>query len=62
MHCWSDYEFVVLLAGLVAGGLGWELVDQFVADDAEPASIEYGVLLRRTGSSGQASALALLER
>ena len=44
VHCWSDYEFVVLLAGLVAGGLGWELVDQFVADDAEPASIEYRVL------------------
>lgn len=39
-----------------------ELIDQFVADDAEPASIEFGVLLRRTGFSGQASAVALLER
>ena len=54
VHCWSADEFVVLLAGLVVGGLGWELVDQFVADDAEPAGIEFGVLLRRTGSSGQA--------
>ena len=53
VHCWSADEFVVLLAGLVAGGLGWELIDQFVADDAEPASIEFGVLLRRTALAGK---------
>ena len=62
VHFWSDDEFVVLLAGLVVGGLGRELVDQFVADDAEPTSIEFRRAAPRTGSSRQASALALLER
>lgn len=61
VHCWSADEFIVLLSGLVAGGLGWELVDQFLAEDSEPASIEFGVLLRRAESSGQASAASLLE-
>jgi SAM-dependent methyltransferase len=62
VHCWSADEFVVLLAGLVAGGLGWELVDEFVADDLDPPGLEFGVLLRRTGASGHDAAVALLER
>jgi SAM-dependent methyltransferase len=62
VHCWSADEFAVLLAGLVADGLGWELVDQFVADDSDPPTPEFGVLLRRTGSGGRASAMALVER
>lgn len=62
VHCWSAGEFAVLTAGVVRGGAAWELLDQFVAEDSDPPSMEFGLLLRKSGGGGSGAARELLRR
>ena len=59
VHCWNAEEFAALLAGLLRlGVIGGRLVDLYVHDDGAQVDNEYGLLVEKTATGGDALDLA----
>jgi SAM-dependent methyltransferase len=57
VHCWTQEEFLPVVRYSVTDmGLSWELLDALFYEDV-PGSIEFGLVLRRSLSAGDFSAL-----